>query len=360
MLGLGLEHVVVGHLAQQVLERDRLPLQCCCRVQRALVVEQILDHALQLHAVFAHDPDDFPLLGRERAAHFVMQQFRALPERGERRLEFVRNVPQKPVLLRLELGEAAPEPVEPVAQVLQVVRPGHPDRPGKIRAAQLPDRGVQFADRTRDDAGKDQRDRHCEGDSDHQEQGHSLAHPLRRRLQPLDLTVGDHVTDREHFVSALGQVAGVPGHQPRIELPGRGGHQHIVKRLLLLDRTVERPQLLLVQGQHGQLVRNHLETLPHARVVGDKLGVGKDDVLLGDALDRADPVYQRSARARSLRRIENRVLGLPGEALGVPPRIHERNRKRQGDQQETGDQQLEERARKTLPGKGGRHLPIIA
>ena len=119
-------------------------------MQRALIVEQVLDEVLQLDAVVAHDADDLALRRRERSADLVVQQLRALAQRGERRLELVGEVAQEPVLLGLELGEAAAQPVQALAQRLQVLRTRDRDRTVEVRGAELPDRSVELADRPRD------------------------------------------------------------------------------------------------------------------------------------------------------------------------------------------------------------------
>ena len=79
-----------------------------------------------------------------------LQQLGALAQRGERGLQLVRQVAQEAVLLGLELGEPAPQPVEPLAERLQVVRAAHRDPAREVGAAELPDRGVELGDRPRD------------------------------------------------------------------------------------------------------------------------------------------------------------------------------------------------------------------
>ena len=120
----------------------------------------------------------------ERAADLVVQQLGALAQRGERGLQLVRQVAQEAVLLRLELGQAAAQPVEALAQRLQVLGTAHRDRLREIGAAELADRGVELGDRARDVARKAERDgqRH-RGAEDHQQ--HELAlHRLGVGAQP--------------------------------------------------------------------------------------------------------------------------------------------------------------------------------
>ena len=108
-------------------------------MQRALVVEQVLDQVLQLDAVVAQDGDHLALRRRQRPGDLVVQQLGALAQRRQRRLQVMRQVAQEAVLLRLQLGQPQAQPVEALAQAAQVRRPAHPDRPREIGAAQLAD-----------------------------------------------------------------------------------------------------------------------------------------------------------------------------------------------------------------------------
>src|SRR4029079_6624453 len=98
-------------------------------MQRTLVVEQVFDHALQLDRVLAQDRHYLALRGSERSRDLVAQQLGAFAQRGKRRLQVVRQVLQKAVLLGRELGEAPPQRVEPLAQRSKVARPADFDRP---------------------------------------------------------------------------------------------------------------------------------------------------------------------------------------------------------------------------------------
>jgi len=64
-------------IAYQLVQLDQPHFERSRGVQRALVVEQLLDQALQLHAVVAHDGDDLHLRRRERARDPVVQQLGA-------------------------------------------------------------------------------------------------------------------------------------------------------------------------------------------------------------------------------------------------------------------------------------------
>ena len=115
-LGAHRELVRARRLAHQRVQRDRAQLERRRGVQRALVVEQLLDQALQLDAVVPHDRHHLALRRRERPADLVVQQLGALAQRGQRRLQLVRQVAQEAVLLRLELVQPAAQPVEALAQ----------------------------------------------------------------------------------------------------------------------------------------------------------------------------------------------------------------------------------------------------
>src|SRR5262249_20051078 len=106
-------------VADQAVERQRLRCERRGGVQRPLVVEQVLDQALQLHAVVAHDRHDLALGRRERAADLIVEQLGALAERGKGGFQLVREMAQEAVLFGLQLGEPPPQPVEALAQRLE-------------------------------------------------------------------------------------------------------------------------------------------------------------------------------------------------------------------------------------------------
>ena len=84
--------------------------------------QEVLDHALQLDAVFLQDGGDFALARIERADRAVHQQLGALADVGERRLQFVRHVAQEPVALLRQLQQAPAQPLELLAEAAQVHR----------------------------------------------------------------------------------------------------------------------------------------------------------------------------------------------------------------------------------------------
>ena len=90
------------------------------RLARA-VRQKVFDELLQFYTVMPEYFGDLPLLRRELPDDFVREKLRAFAQRGERRLELVRHVPQKAVLLLLEIGEPLAHPVEPLAELLQIL-----------------------------------------------------------------------------------------------------------------------------------------------------------------------------------------------------------------------------------------------
>ena len=59
--------------------------------------QQVFNHALQLNAVLLQNGSDFPLTGAKLADRTVHQQFGAFADISQRRLEFVRHMPQESV-----------------------------------------------------------------------------------------------------------------------------------------------------------------------------------------------------------------------------------------------------------------------
>ena len=105
---------------------------------------------MQLDAVVTQDGDHLALgvvQGSDRAVH---EQFRALADVGERRLQFVRHVAQEAVAFLGEVEQAQAQPFELRAEAFQVARPGHFDRARESAAAELADRAVDGAQRAAD------------------------------------------------------------------------------------------------------------------------------------------------------------------------------------------------------------------
>ena len=125
--------------------------------------QQVFDEPVQLDAVVAQDGDHLALgvvQGSDRAVH---EQFRALADVGERRLQFVRHVAQEAVAFLREIEQAQAQPLELRAEALQVARAGHFDGARERAAAELADGAVDGAQRPADGQGErqdgDQRER---------------------------------------------------------------------------------------------------------------------------------------------------------------------------------------------------------
>jgi len=105
-------------------------------VQRALIVEQLPIRRCSF-TLFSRMIETTCTCDGARGRDLVVQQLGALADRRERRLQLVRDVAQKPVLLRLELLEPPRSQSRPAAEVAQVLGSAHGDRLGEIGAAEL-------------------------------------------------------------------------------------------------------------------------------------------------------------------------------------------------------------------------------
>ena len=144
--------------------------------------QQVFDQPVQLDAVVTQDGDHLALgvvQGSDRSVH---EQFRALADVGERRLQFVRHVAQEAIAFLREIEQAQAQPFELRAEALQVARSGHFDGARERAAAELADGAVDGAQRPADG----QRERQ-DGDQRERRQQRGLPEqpPLRARGLPL-------------------------------------------------------------------------------------------------------------------------------------------------------------------------------
>ncbi len=155
--------------------------------------QQVFDEPVQLDAVVAQDGHHFALgvvQGSDRPVH---EQFRALADVGQRRLELVRHVAQKPVSFLRQVEQAQPQPFELRAEPLEVARTGHFDRARKRAAAELADGAVDGAQRPADGQGQrqdgDQGQRHQQRGLPEQPLLRAGGLPLQLRQPHVDLLV---------------------------------------------------------------------------------------------------------------------------------------------------------------------------
>ena len=107
----------------------------------------------------------------------------------------------------------------------------------EVRAAKLPDRGVELRDRPRDVARERERDgQHHRGAEDHQKNELTL-HRFSVVAQSQHLAVGDKVADGEHFLRVFGELRSEPPDAARIAL-APGQRAQVLVETLLLRSTV--------------------------------------------------------------------------------------------------------------------------
>ena len=149
----------------------------------ALKDSKILDQPLQFHSVLAQDRRDLPLSALQLTDRAVHQEFGALANIRQRRLQFMRHVSQESILFLREIEQPHPQPLELRREPLQVRRAADGDRPREGAAAELVDGAVDGADRPAEEIRKNAHDR--EGHR-HEQQGlpeQILLRELRRDLQ---------------------------------------------------------------------------------------------------------------------------------------------------------------------------------
>jgi hypothetical protein len=273
-----------------------------------------------------------------------VQEFCALAQGGERRLQVMGQVAEETVLLGLEFRQAQAQPVETFSQALQIRGAADVDRPCKICTAQLPDRGIQLRDGSRDEAR--QRERGCERQRRRHEDHHDQAamDVVRARAEPLDFAVGDKVALGQHLVGAVHHGIRQRPQGTHVGRRTRPRLQHAIdKRLLALHGDLQGGQLAGVKLLQLQLARDLQEARVRAGEILPQLAVGQHSRLQREALDGRDAIHQRSARGRSHGRAGDSAAPLLGEPLRVPGGVQQRAQQRQGDQQEACNKQAEER-----------------
>ncbi len=125
------------------------------------------------------DLRDLALVVAQRAGHAVFQQRHALAQRGQRRLELVRDVAQKARFVGVQFDQAQPQPVQPLPDQRQVGRPLDGDHLVEPVLAQAHDGVFQAPQRQGEPHAEGQR----HGDGQHDGPGHLLCQALAAGLQ---------------------------------------------------------------------------------------------------------------------------------------------------------------------------------
>ena len=335
------ELVLAQHALHHVLHRHG-PHRLRLHRARLVVGEEILDQLLQRQRVLADDAHDLPLFRRQLAADVVAQELRAFAHRGERRLELVRDVPQEPVLLLFEIGQARAQPFEALPEVAQVLRSVHFDPVREVGGAHPADRLVELPNRARDQHGEKNRQRERDRRRGEREV-QPLLPPLRRDfLQPLDRALGQLVRRGEHRLRAIGKPRVTVG-ELRLRVGRSLRHrQELVEPALAVGQRIERRQRFGAERQQRKLCGRRPEFLPDAIVVVEQCAVVENEMLAHDALERSRLLEELAARSPRLRRLLHRFATLRLELVERKDELAQRIEQRQAYQQEAEQDELEE------------------
>jgi hypothetical protein len=129
------------------------------------------------------------LLLAERPGHALAEQLRALADGRQRRLQVVRDMAQKAVLLLFQLCQAPSQPVEPPPEIGQVLRSGHRHAVGVIGAADGADGPIELLELAGNDGTKPQGDPERHRNRRKQLPHQRAARIERRGAQMFDLDV---------------------------------------------------------------------------------------------------------------------------------------------------------------------------
>src|SRR5882762_767723 len=238
--------MIVERLFHDPVESHRRQLQTPHALLRSMVVQQVFDQLLQLHAFLPEDFYDFALSRRKRPGSPLDQQLGSFTKRRQRRFQLVRDVPQEQALLLFEFDQPLTQPIEPAAQVFQVRRPADSYVAFELTRAEAPDRLVELADRSRDEEGDPGRKKYTERYRRRELQPEDALRALARASHGLHLAIDQGVARVEHVPRQLRQhqVAFYEGLFVSLRL--RFAEQLFIEPLLLVDRVVELVQLRLV------------------------------------------------------------------------------------------------------------------
>ncbi|MCS6765600.1 MAG: hypothetical protein MO847_03845 [Candidatus Protistobacter heckmanni] len=339
---LPLQPLRLGRPGGERAQAKRRALQAARVEGRGVVLQQTLDLFLQGERVLAQDLRDFARAGAERAGDAVEQQRGAFAQRGQRRLEFVRDMPQKLLLVRFERGQAPAQPVDAPAQLAQVGGAADADFRVEPAGAQTLDGRAQPPQRQREQHAEDQREQRRQRDGERAEPTERAALRLelveQHGVAPVDIALELAVEKAVEFA----QAAEGGEHHDAVHLAGHRGAGHgAAGRGALREPFVE--QGLQAAGQQAARAQAHLLRLhPVGGEIAAQGRIVEHQVLARGALQRhrmlAEPALALDERHRAQRMLAVRV----GERLDRDQRAHQRAAEQQRDAEKADEQQLAE------------------
>ena len=262
----------------------------------------------------------------QRPGDAVTEQLGAFAHRRQRGLQLVRNAAQEAVLLVLELGEPAAQPVEAVAEGAQVGRTGHVDRLREVAAPELADGGIERADRLGDDAREHDRQRQRRGRAEQREQHRPLLQAggfLRAAPPPRRSTTSWLAAMTRRVLSTSAPTSASSSARSTLLARRRRQHARASEVSSAIARS-ERGARPLAQLETAQLDRDLAKAAVRADEILEQRRVAEHRGLLREPVDRAEPVEQRAAGARGVHRVVERALAAHRELLGAPGGVDER------------------------------------
>src|SRR6185295_991123 len=297
---------------------------------------------LQRQRVLAHDAYDFPLLGRQFAADSVAQQLGAFAHRGQRRLELVRDVPQKTILLLLELVQTRAQPFEALPQIAHVLRAVDLDRMREVGASHLADCLVQLPYRPCDQYGEVDGQQHGDQSGGERQVTPGLASFRRRLLQPLDFVLGQPVGGADHRLRVLGQRRVAVGKRFRRTRRTLRRLQQRKEPGFVFGNFLELRDLPAIERKLHQLLRRLPEILTQAPVIVDQLSIVEDQLLAHQAFERRRLLIELTAGTAGLRCLQYCLLTLRPQSVEADDQFEQRMEQGQTYKQEAEQNEFEE------------------
>ena len=286
--------------------------------------------------------------GDSSPADAVAQQLGAFAHRGQRRLELMRDVAQKTVLLLLELVQARAQPFEPLPEVAHVLRAVDLDRVSKVRPPHLPDRLIELADRSRDQHGEDDRQRQRNRDGRERQVEPFLAALRRGLLQALDRALRQLVGRGEQRLRALNQLRVAVGQLcGRRRFCGAGEFcSWSCRRASASPSSSSVGDLVASSGSNESCRVVCAEVLAHPPVILEQRRILEDDLLPRPGVRALSPARRAVCWRDRLAPPAAPPLGPALPAIERKDELAQRVEQRQADEQEAEQDELEERARR--------------
>ena len=304
--------------------------------------QQRLDLPLQRHGVLLQDLRHLALGRVERAGHAIFQQRHTFAQRGQRGLEFVRDVTQEACLVGVELDQPKPQPFELLRHPAHVGRAADIDRLVEPVLAQADDRAFEPLEGPRQPHAERQRQRRGQGAG----RDHQPHEPLARGLDALGEFVVLGLDQELRLLRDLRvqrvELAELHRHGAfaRQRSLGRAAHQAL-DHVELLAPAVGAVGGQAVGGEPAQhltgVAGGVLEAAPqHGVVEHQRLAAG--------ALHGRAALGQRLRGARERERAPRRIAALGHQDVVLEHRAQGHAHQQRGDQQEREQQQLLEGA----------------